>query len=310
MAFQFSDLIGRRKDKTPADNAALRLGFLAERLNPSRQLHVADVGANPTHPAPYAQLQAASLCHVWGFDPDPVAFDRLQNSDSANETILRTAVGDGQWQDFHCCKSSSMSSLFPASRPDIEFLGRFHDVITVVDKPRLKTERLDDLDNLPAIDFLKIDAQGAELQVLQNGRCKLKDAICVIVELRFFRLYEAEPMLDELDHHLRTQGYFLHKILTPNSISIANSQSYRLALPKVRNQVIDGDGVYLRGLIEPASLSDDQLKFMTLLSDSALQSFDLTLRCLDLLAERGAIPADSAADYVTYLPKHVIRAEP
>ncbi len=52
-----------------------------------------------------------------------------------------------------------------------------------------------DLDGLSDIDLIKIDVQGAELDVFRGGGKALANALMVITEVEFVELYTGQPLL-------------------------------------------------------------------------------------------------------------------
>lgn len=93
-----------------------------------------------------------------------------------------------------------------------------------------------------------MDVQGAELEILISARKKLAQAVVVRPELRYYPLYEKEPMLEDVDNDLRAQGLELHKFLQLKRCHIRNSQTRRLNTAFASNQLLDGDAVYIRKL--------------------------------------------------------------
>jgi len=175
--------------------------------------------------------------------------------------------------------------------------------MALIEATELKTRRLDDIDEVGVFDLLKIDIQGAEVKVFAGGRNCLKSAIAVVVEVRFYQLYEDEPMVGGVDESLRALGFQFHKFIDPKSKVIPNSQIDRLKRSRHRNQIIDADAVYLREPGELASYSDEQLKHLSILAAAVFESDDLALYCLDALVSRGVIDAELPARYVDALPK-------
>lgn len=63
----------------------------------------------------------------------------------------------------------------------------------------MPTRRLDDIKELPQVDFLKIDVQGSELMILENGRKKLADCVALQTAVSFVALYKNQPMFGDID---------------------------------------------------------------------------------------------------------------
>src|ERR1700704_5854436 len=88
--------------------------------------------------------------------------------------------------------------------------GKAKNNARVVSQTRIATRRLDDLDQVDDVDFLKIDIQGGELAVFVHGREKLKNAVAIQTELQFVNLYEGQPSFGQVDQELRAQGFIPH----------------------------------------------------------------------------------------------------
>lgn len=63
------------------------------------------------------------------------------------------------------------------------------------------------------------------------------------------------------------------------------------------NQLVEADIVYVRNFTKPQNIGDEQLKHLALISHICYKSFDLGLRCIAILEERGAVPNGSVARY-------------
>ena len=171
----------------------------------------------------------------------------------------------------------------------------------------MQTVALDEVSDIGRFDMLKIDIQGGEVDVFRGSNQKLRDVMVVIVELRHLRLYEDEPMASGVDMDLRARGFILHKFLFNKSLPLQNSQSDRLKIWENRDQLLDGDAVYIRDVSRLAEIDDEGLSHLAVLASSVFSSHTVTIVCLDALVERGRIAADVAAQYVDRLPKRLLR---
>ncbi len=280
-----------------APTVAMLLGGLGL----SRRTRIVDVGANPLGEAPYAALLRVGGCDVVGFEPQPSAFAELQKIKSDSETYLPFAVGDGTRKELKIYRSSGFTSVYEPYVPGINFLG-FSRMGQVTQRIGMDTVALDQASGVGDFDLLKIDIQGGEVDVFRGGEQSLKHAMVVIVELRYFRLYEDEPMLGGVDDELRRQGFYLHKFLFNKANAIQNSQAHRLRRRRMRDQLVDGDGVYLRDMGRLQTYSDTQVKHLCVTASAVFGSHTLVLHCLDDLVRRGAIEADMPSRYVDALP--------
>ncbi|NKX45276.1 FkbM family methyltransferase [Roseicyclus persicicus] len=286
---------------------AERARFLYRLLAPARLTRVVDVGANPLSAPPYAALLKAGLCEVWGFEPHPEAYAKLSASAGPHEHYLPVAVGSGAEVEFRICASSGMSSSLEPNRATFDALGRFHDIAEVVGRTTMATCRLDDLAELPDFELLKIDIQGGETAVFEGAQRRLTRALAVITEAAAIPIYVDQPLIDAQILALRPMGFFLHKFKSINSFSLRGPMAERMHRRKFRSQMVDGDVVFLRGLLELGKLSTEELKHMALLADAVFDSQDVTVACLAQLVERSGLPREGVDAYLDRLP-HVTEA--
>lgn len=278
------------------------IAMMGARLDLAAPLSIVDVGANPLGKPVYKPLLSAGLAHVWGFEPNATAFAQLEGTDHAS--YLPLAVGAGGAATLHSYPASEMSSLYPMSESAIGYLGHFRRHLGQDDKISIVTQRLDDISEINRIDLLKVDAQGAERDVIAHGQGKLAEAVMVIAEMRFYRLYDGEPMLHDLDRTLRDQGFVLHRFLHQKARMLNHSQKARVNARAMSSQLIDGDAVYIRSLEDRSTWSDAQLRALALLA-TCIGSHDLALMALDTLVARGLARKTLPGAYVDLLPQEM-----
>lgn len=283
------------------------LSVLLSDAPPSRPTRIVDVGANPLSDPPYRPLLDRGGCALWGFEPQAEAFAALERSKGPNETYFHHAVGDGARATLRVYRDSGLTSVFPANEAALGFLGRSEGNIRLVDTVEMDTVRIDDIEEIDAFELLKIDIQGGEVAVFEGAARKLQGAVAVIPEVRFYPLYEGEPMLGGVDQALRALGFQFHKFLFQKAKVLPSSQIGRLRRAHHRNQLIDGDAVYIRDLGRPEAVSDDDLKHLAILAASVFESHDLALHCLDHLVARGAVGAGLPEAYADALPEALRR---
>lgn len=278
------------------------LAVLLAGLRLERRTRVVDVGANPmAEEAPYAGLLRAGACDVVGFEPQPVAFAELAKVKSERETYFPFAVGDGSRQELRLYRDHGFASVLDPYLPGTKVMplrGWHH----LTGKIAFDTVALDASAEVGPFDLLKIDIQGGECDVFRGAREALNGAVAVIVELRYFRLYEGEPMMGGVDCELRGQGFELHRFRFNKSRALVNSQSHRLRHAHVRDQLVDGDAIYVRDITRKDLMSAGQLAQLAVLASAVFSSHSLVLHCLDELVARGAAAADLPARYVDALP--------
>lgn len=289
-----------------ADPAARRLAFLSELLGAPGPVEVVDVGANPIGgEVSYRRLLDLGLARVTGFEPQADALDQLRARQTAGETYLPHALGDGTPGTLHICRESGFASLYPPDPASAAYLG-FRRGMTVTAREPVETARLDDLAAVPRADFLRIDVQGAEAAIIGNGTDRLAQALLVQTEIRFFPLYRGEPRFGALDSALTALGLEFYGFSFVKSVAPASRHSRRIARGK-GTQAVDGDVFYVRDLRGIDGWDTRAIARLAVLADGAMAAFDLALYCLDALERRGAVSAAKVEDYIARLPAGVIR---
>jgi len=276
--------------------------MLGELLAPGRLTEVVDVGANPIDgDPPYLPLLRGGLCRVTGFEPQEAALGELQRRKGPHESYFPYVIGDGGAATLRICAAPGMSSLFEPDARALALFNGFAQFGEVKARLPVQTRRLDDVAEIRHLDFLKIDVQGAELAVFRGARGKLARAVAIQTEVSFVTLYENQPALGEVDVELRAQGFVPHTTaavkLWPIAPYVAGGNP-RQAL----NQLLEADLVYVRDLARPERLDDEQLKHLALVAQHCYQSYDLALRCVVQLEERGAVAKGSRERYRQSLP--------
>jgi FkbM family methyltransferase len=263
---------------------------------------IADVGAAFCgEKAPYQSLLDRGLGRLVAFEPDARQHDDLTNRLGGHATLYPYALGDGTTKTLHICPDGSgMSSLLAPDPLALAFFNLFPNFGTVLSRVEIATRRLDDLGDVPAIDFLKLDVQGSELAILANGRQKLAQCVFIQTEVSFVALYENQPGLGEIDSELRALGLLPHCFAGLKQWSIA---------PTVRdneprrpfNQLLEADIVYMRNMVRPAGMNDLQIRKLAAIAHYCYASPDLAVRCLMELQQRSALAPDAVTRYLATL---------
>lgn len=296
------------KPQTRSDQAEKteRLGCLMSCLKSYEPIQTIDVGANPVEgEAPYAHLLETGQANLVGFEPNPDAFEELNCSAAPNEKYHCYAIGKGDVTDLYLTQHSGFSSVFRPDFRSADHLG-FRQAMSVISTETLQTYRLDDLDSISHIDFLKIDIQGGELDVIANARQKLADALVVQTEVRFFPLYEDEPSFGDLEQELREQGFLLHSFDFLKTV-LGNKPLRRKFRPRAFSQVVDGDAFFVKDLRLLETYSSTQLSKLCVLADNVMGAFDLACLCLEELHRRGELSQKYKDSYFSILPSRLKR---
>jgi FkbM family methyltransferase len=276
--------------------------ILAEILRPARRTAIVDVGANPIDgDPPYKAMLASGLCEVIGFEPQASALARLEEKKGPLERYLPYALADGTRRTLHVCELEGMTSLLVPDPARLALFNLFPIWGTVKERIPVTTRKLDDIAEIAAMDFLKMDVQGAEREVLDHGRAKLKDTVMVQTEVSFVPLYQGQPSFGDMDLALRELGFLPHSVtgtkLWPLSPMVVGHEPNR----GIR-QLLETDMVYVRDFSRPENMSIEQWKHLALVAHHCYGSYDLALKAIVTLIELGAVPNDANKRYLASLP--------
>ena len=267
-------------------------------LQPKRLTAVVDIGANPIDgDPPYKEMLAAGLCTVIGFEPQADALAALNRRRTPRERYLPYAVGDGRERSLRICREQGMTSLLAPDRSHLDLFTGFTGHGAVHKELPIATRRLDEIDEIDAMDFLKIDIQGGELDVFEFGRRKLARAVAVQTEISFITLYREQPPFGVIDTILRQLGFVPHCFAELKLRPLAPLIFDRDPTRGVR-QLLEADLVYVRDFSRPENMDVEQWKHLALIAHHCYEFFDLVFHALTAAAKLGGVPAATPEKYL------------
>jgi FkbM family methyltransferase len=153
-------------------------------------------------------------CQVTGFEPLQGMFTKAQDTlrNYPNASMIKVACADHEGEaDFYVSANFVSSSLLQASPEKIEKEDADYQMgVAETSVEKVKTTRLDAASkDMKEILLIKIDTQGTELMILQNGTETLKKTQFVLTELNNHTNYESNCQYYEVDAILRSQGFKL-----------------------------------------------------------------------------------------------------
>jgi FkbM family methyltransferase len=246
--------------------------------DPPPVIRIVDAGAAAYETDPYARLSQQGLCDVIGFEPNADNCARRNAGAQAGHRYLPYALGDGRVRRFYECQNPLTSSLY---HPNDAMLAKFSCIsLPVVAEHDIQTHRLDDLSEIQDIDYLKLDVQGAELDIILGGPRLLGGTTLVHTEVEFIPIYADQPLFGDIDVALRKAGLWLHKL---------DSIQGRALQPLVANnnphgplsQILWADAaVYVRSFMTFDRVPPEKLLKLAVILHEVYASFDLAALAL------------------------------
>lgn len=256
---------------------------------------------------------------IYGFDVDTDACDEANTeleTRQANWTEKHVPLALGKFggeSTLYVTKHAMCSSLYPPNEP---YLARFAGLSELMNSDfnvEIEITTLDSFfqaEGINEIDFLQVDVQGADLQVLEGATWTLNQSILAIqVEVEFSHLYINQPLFADVDIYLRKQGFTLFDLATARRLRTCSP----IQSTEHPGQILWGDAFYFRDLIrEDLSLrlkTPKQILKLACIAD-VLNFSDYALELLEYLTlQYGKDPdynfADNILESLTEFPELV-----
>ena len=216
----------------------------------------------------------------FGFEPDKRSnqFSIKEKEKFLNYKVFTKALSEAEKeQDFYFCKKPEVSSLY---RPNSNFLKNFpnHERFQIVEKQILKTVTLDSL-NIVDNDFIKIDVQGGELNILKGSPKTLENIMGLEIEIEFLQVYENQPLFGQICEELAKKGF--------QFIDFVNLARWERNKFNSFGQCIFGDGLFLK---TPETLDLENISIQKLCSYITIlivyRRYDLIELTLELMDDK------------------------
>lgn len=242
------------------------------------RLGIVDVGAEPLEfeEDVYAPLLREANCDVVGFDPFNERGERsiITQADAdrkiTQKVILPYFVGDGQRAMFHLNQYAPTSSLFPTNVPFATQFQNLAEVCRTRKTWEVDTRRLDDIEEIGTCDFLKVDVQGADYDVVANGSRVLEKTLFLHIEVEFAPLYKGQRLFSDINSLMESHGFELIDLVK------MGWNNYR-AMPSalLRSRLLWADAIYMKRTDKIAEIDDQALLRAAFIAHVNYRKYDL-----------------------------------
>lgn len=206
-----------------------------------------DIGARGFHIDWLNHLGKKLRYHA--FEPDKTECEKLNSSTKNLKGIFKyypVALSDKiDKTKFYVTEDEACSSLY---RPDKNINEYFNlrGKLNIKSELEIKTTTLNQWkinENINCIDIVKIDVQGAELDILKSGSSILDDVIAVYSEVEFIKVYENQPLFCELNNFMEQKGFLLYDIRKIKAKRKNVKEDFF-----TKGQLVWGDAIYLKDI--------------------------------------------------------------
>lgn len=254
------------------------------------KIQIVDVGASelvPNAPPAYDPLIQAKLAQLIAFEPNQAQYENLVST--PERRYFPYAIGDGLPHTLHVTKSEGFVSVLKPNMSLAQRIWNFQSQCEVVSEEKIETKRLDDISEIHNIDMLKIDIQGAETMVFENGKDKLSRAVCIHTEACFVDLYENQPSIAEQIIQLEAMGFMFFSFHTLNRFpyAIPRPRPIRHLLRRELNQLIDADAIFIPHHSRWQNMEKSELLKLAAILLFCYRAVSISLHLLDIIQSQG-----------------------
>lgn len=264
-------------------------------LSASRPIVVIDVGCRWGFAERFLSEQCQSSFKIFGFDPDEIECSRLQASygylpDGYVTCVPVGLAGSPGRRNLYLTKEPACSSLYPP----IQYLAEKYPALDCINLKKVTTADVTTLDlwardkKLQAIDYIKIDTQGSELEILKGGDGIIETARCIDIEVEFNPIYEGQTLFGETDTYLRSKGFVLwrlsnlvhyslggEQLVMPDKNSVCFDTNVRLEAEAYGGQLFWADARYIHKDVLVSRLLESPIRQRDLCLFEALNMVDV-----------------------------------
>ena len=249
--------------------------LISESLPPGERFLILDGGAREAFADPRWRVFERDRLTLHGFEVDPTECKKLNQAAKemgldhhyhpvglwSREAKLpfyeNKAPGGGSFY----AQNTSLTNRWKFENKEALFYARemFYPTgtadmtVTSIDEWALRAD-IDD------IDFMKLNVQGAELEILEGARGLLDRVIGVQAEVSFVDSYHERPLFADVDRHLRGRGFTFFDLIGHHCIGRGESPVTAQQCPGLYplwGQLIEGHGVYFKDPIDLEARGQD-----------------------------------------------------
>ena len=196
------------------------LHFMEHWLRPNDV--VFDVGANVGEWSLYA-LGVESSIALYSFEPVPLIFSDLQKklSEYPNVQAINLALSDQTGSASFCYYDESYDFSSLSGFWTREVLKADHELPKIIEVEQDTVAHFCSERGIEKIDFLKIDAEGAEWIILKGAASLIENNQIQSIQFEYGGCYvDAKATLEEIYYFLKKHGYLIFRLMPDGLIEI------------------------------------------------------------------------------------------
>ncbi len=191
----------------------------------------------------------ADQINLIGFEPNEESYKECVEKKSNAQTSYYPYALDKEKgeKDFYITSYLSACGFY---KPDEKIIKRFgsgdtFNVTEVIKVPTIDLDSFCDEYKIQNVDFIKLDTEGSELDILKGAEKTLKSSVIGIsIEVEFIKMYIDQPLFSDIDQYLRSLNFELYDLdlnrKTRASLSPYSSSNLDIG------QLVQGQALYIR----------------------------------------------------------------
>ncbi len=219
---------------------------------------------------------------IIGFEVDKNICKKMNSVSKIGVKYFPFAIGKKkEIRKFYETNHPMCSSLY---KPNHNLLSLYNNMEISFLKEESEIETID-LDTFVSenkignVDFLKIDVQGAELDIFKGATKTLKNSLFIISEVEFLKIYENQPLFGDVSNFLSDNDFMFHKFLGMGGRSLKP-----LILNNNKNfpsQHLWSDAIFIKNVLMIKKLTSREILKLSVIS-ILYECFDLGFFCLNI----------------------------
>ncbi len=219
---------------------------------------------------------------IIGFEVDKNICKKMNSVSKVGVKYFPFAIGKKkEIRKFYETNHPMCSSLY---KPNHNLLSLYNNMEVSFLKEESEIETID-LDTFVSenkignVDFLKIDVQGAELDIFKGATKTIKNSLFIISEVEFLKIYENQPLFGDVSNYLSDNNFMFHKFLGMGGRSLKP-----LILNNNKNfpsQHLWSDAIFIKNVLMIKKLTSREILKLSVIS-ILYECFDLGFFCLNI----------------------------
>lgn len=235
----------------------------------------------------YQLLDHFPSSKIIGFELDEEVCSKMNSKARAGVMYYPYALGKAnEKRKLYITQHPWCTSLYKPNEQLLRLYNRF-ELAYLKEETEINTITLDhfvEQNKIGEVDFMKIDVQGAELDVFQGGKNTLKNIIKIVTEVEFIQHYVDQPLFGDVCNYLEKHNLMFNKFL---GLAGRALKPIIYKDPQTPSQHIWSDAVFICNVNKIKNLDDKKKLKLSLLS-LIYGSVDLTHFCLSKFDEQNS----------------------